>query len=265
MHRLITIRVSHFNEKARWALDRFSVPYVEEGYMPLLHMPRVVLATRGKGRADRVSTRASTPVLVADDGQVLCDSAHIVRYVSDRYATAETTLYPTDEAAELERRFGETLGPDARRIAYLYGLSDPSFLARAARLNVGPTQTRVFVTLRRPVTAVVRRALRVTPRAAERSLSRVRELFVEIGARIAGRRYLVGDRFSAADLAFAALSAPVLLPSPEEGFGAVLPTLDEAPGSWGSVARELRDTAAGAYALCMYAEERGHRQVPFAR
>lgn len=261
MHRLITIRVSHFNEKARWALDRFDVPYREEPYMPLLHAAPVLLATRGKGHADAVSTRLSTPVLVTDEGQVLCDSKHIVAWVSDRYATPETTLYPTDEAAALERQFGEGLGPDTRRIAYLHGLPDADFLERAARSNVGPAQARLFIAARKPIAAVLARALRVTPRGGERSLARVRALYADISARIEGRRHLVGDRFSAADLAFAALSAPVLLPSQEEGFGAVLPTLDEAPEGWARVARELRDTAAGDYALRMFREERGRRQV----
>jgi hypothetical protein len=30
MHRLITLAFSHYNEKARWALERFAVPFQEK-------------------------------------------------------------------------------------------------------------------------------------------------------------------------------------------------------------------------------------------
>ena len=34
---LITIPLSHYCEKARWALDRVALPYREEPHAPLLH------------------------------------------------------------------------------------------------------------------------------------------------------------------------------------------------------------------------------------
>lgn len=38
LHSLITIRGSHYCEKARWALDRCHVPYTEKAYMPMMHI-----------------------------------------------------------------------------------------------------------------------------------------------------------------------------------------------------------------------------------
>jgi len=38
-HRLITLAFSHYNEKARWALDRYAVPYREEPHMPFVCSP----------------------------------------------------------------------------------------------------------------------------------------------------------------------------------------------------------------------------------
>jgi glutathione S-transferase len=35
--RLITIPVSHYCEKARWALTKLKLPYVEEAHMPPFH------------------------------------------------------------------------------------------------------------------------------------------------------------------------------------------------------------------------------------
>ncbi|HMI84579.1 MAG TPA: hypothetical protein VK550_10820 [Polyangiaceae bacterium] len=42
-------------------------------------------------------------MLRADDGSILCDSADIVRYVSEQFAPPGHDLYAVTEAAELER------------------------------------------------------------------------------------------------------------------------------------------------------------------
>jgi glutathione S-transferase len=101
---------------------------------------------------------------------------------------------------------------------------------------------------------LLRRGLRITPESAIRSLDRVREVFDTVGRRLAeGRRYLVGERFTAADLTFAALAAPVLLP---RGFGAPLPTLAELPAPILPLIEEMRGTDAGAFAQRLYRDER---------
>ena len=58
---------------------------------------------------------------------------------------------------------------------------------------------------------LIRTAFRITPDSAERSRQRVHEVFREVDKYLRdGRRFLVGDRFTAADLTFAALASPVL-------------------------------------------------------
>ncbi len=256
MHRLITIRFSHYNEKARWALDRCRVPYREEAYMPTFHfLPTLALAIRyGLGRSDVASTPFSTPALVTDGGECLRDSSDIVRWVSDRHAGG--ALHPTDEAAALERRFHDELGPHARRVAYFHAFRDPSLLGKMADHNVGRTQATLFKALQPFAKAGIQKGLRVTPEGAARSTAKVRAIFDEIGVRVRGRRYLVGDTFTAADLAFACMAAPALLPSPAEGYAAWFPPIDEVPRAVGDLVRELRASEAGAYALRMFATER---------
>jgi glutathione S-transferase len=62
----------------------------------------------------------------------------------------------------------------------------------------------------------------------------------------------VGDRFSAADLTFAALAAPMVLPT-EHPFP--LPVALLSP-SMHALVREFREHPAGAFALRVYAEQR---------
>jgi len=91
--------------------------------------------------------------------------------------------------------------------------------------------------------------------SAERSLDRIRQVFREVDVRLHdGRRTLVGDRFSAADLTFASLAAPALFPS---GCRAVLPSLSDVPEAMRSEILRLRETAAGEFVLRLYREERG--------
>ena len=69
LRRLVTIPISHFCEKARWALDRAGLAYVEEAHVQGLHQ----LAARRAGGGP------SVPVLVTDEG-VFAQSEWIIRY-----------------------------------------------------------------------------------------------------------------------------------------------------------------------------------------
>ena len=54
----------------------------------------------------------------------------------------------------------------------------------------------------------LKRALNLTEAGRDRALARVREELDGAASRLEGRDYLCGDRFTAADLTFAALLAP---------------------------------------------------------
>jgi glutathione S-transferase len=220
------------------------------------------LLPAGKGRADRVSTRLSTPVLIAD-GQVVADSQAIVAWVSRRFGDSRSSLHWTTRAAELEQQFAERLGADTRRLAYHYILDDDTSMRELAVHNVSPAQARLFMTLLPAVRRVIHDKLRVNAEHAARSLTRIEEAFAAVDDRLSdGRPYLLGDRFSAADLAFASLSALALIVQPSEGYGAWLPPIDRAPPEFAAIARRLRDSSAGRFALRMFAEERGRRVLP---
>jgi len=68
-----------------------------------------------------------------------------------------------------------------------------------------------------------------------------------------GREFLVGRVFTAADLSFASLAAPVLVPFE---YGASLPSLEELPAAVVELASEFRATAAGDFGLRLYRDHR---------
>jgi glutathione S-transferase len=257
---LVTIAFSHYNDKARWALDRFGVEYRERRCMPMFHFPAVMWVTRFRGgRADRASTRWSTPVLVTDDGERLCDSARIARYASDRFGTPQTSLYPAEHLAELEaleRHLHDKLGPHTRRFAYYHLLGNPTLMATLVRHNVGRVQAAAFLATLPLWRAGLRRALGIDRERAEASLVRIREEMAALGERLGDRPYLVGDRFTAADLTVASLLAPALLPTRAEGYAVVLTEPGSLPGPLQALVQELRQTRIGQHCMRMFAQER---------
>ena len=101
---------------------------------------------------------------------------------------------------------------------------------------------------------LVRWGYRITPEAALRSLERVRDLCAQVGDRLRdGRPFLGGERFTAADLTFASLVAPMVLPVECR---AVHPAVEELPPAMREEVLRTRDTDAGRFALRMFSQER---------
>ena len=93
MLRLITIPISHYCEKARWALERADIPYREERHVQLIH--RIAARRAGGGQ--------TVPVLVTPEG-TLGESEDILRWVDGR-TEPERWLFP-DEPEDRARSSG---------------------------------------------------------------------------------------------------------------------------------------------------------------
>ena len=266
---LVTIRFSHFNEQARWALDRFRVPYTEEPYVPILHMLPVRLATArwGKhvGKPDAVSSAHSTPLLMTPDGPIQ-DSRDIGEYVSKVYGNG--SLYPCEETRKLVDEFHDRLGPQTRRAAYFFVLQEKDLFLRLAKINIPTLQYFVVCATWPIIRAGIANGLGVAQDRAMRCMERVRDIFEEVSQRLSdGRPYLMGNQFTAADIAFCCMGAPALLPQPEEGYGGRLPSIQDLRATkngarFADFVEQLRATPAGKYALRMFAQERGTRVIP---
>jgi glutathione S-transferase len=244
---LITIPISHYCEKARWALDRAGIAYEERAHLQVLHWIPVTRAGGSK----------TAPVLVWDD-RVFTDSADIVEEAGAK-APAGRSLFPEDPADAAEVRtlqgdFDANLGPEGRRWMY-FKLRGHRDIAVTYGCTGVPTWQRRALPFAYPVVArIIDRYLDVTPATAARSEAAVRATFDAVAERLGdGRPYLCGERFSAADLTFASLAAPMLMP-PE--YGVPLPQPEKLPAAMAATVRELRAHPAGAHALKMFREER---------
>lgn len=250
MYELITIAFSHYCEKARWALDLARLPYRERKYLPAMHLlaTRRALAGTGAGKADHHSSRFSTPILLGA-GAPICDSTDIVRH-------ATPALLEDPEAERLDRWFSDALGPHTRRVAYWFCLEEPPILFALARNNVAVPQALALRVAYPLVGGVLRKNLKVDRAGYERSLEKTRRVVDEVGDLLAdGRRYLVGDRFSGADLSFASMLAPAIMP-PRESYGAWMPQPEDLSAGPRALVEEMRAHPAGAFAMRIFAEER---------
>ena len=249
---LITIPLSHYCEKARGALDRVGLPYREEPHAPLLHR----LATQ---RNDG----GTVPVLVHGSSRFIDSTAILVH--ADAVCGGDL-LYPRDatlrsEVDALEEQFDTELGPHTRRWAYAHLLPDAKLLRWLWSRGVPRLESGLLPVVTPLASRLVRAAYKVTPEGAQRSLERVRGIFRQVDDRLgslgnlgSGRQFLVGQHFTAADLTFAALAAPMLLPMECR---AVQPTLDAVPAAMREEVLRLRDTDAGRFALRLFSQERG--------
>ena len=204
---LIHVPVSHYAEKARWALDHKRIPHTRRWPPGGLHPVVTWLATRG--------AHQTVPVLIAD-GEGIGDSTAIIAYLEQRFP--DRPLYPADSeererALALEDWFDEELGPYIRRMVYHHLAADPELLteltlqqvqyAYEPAIGVANAMLKRFMDLRFSTQSVEK------AEAAERKVIAALD---RLEAELAGRDYLAGDRFGVADLTAAALFYPLFLP-----------------------------------------------------
>jgi glutathione S-transferase len=192
---------------------------------------------------------------------VLAESDQILDWV-DEHTPPEHRLFPAaaDARREVERvcrRLDERLGPRGRRLMYVHMLAQPKLMLRFNNEGVPPWEDRAIrwgwplaVRFAR-ATLDIRPGIEVDDEAAVWE-----ELDFVAGLLADGRPYLCGQRFGAADLTFAALSAAVVVPPV---YGVALPQPDLLPPQTAALVERAREHAAGRYALGLFARHRRER------
>ena len=240
---LITIPVSHYVEKVRWALDHLKIPFQESPQMPPFH--------RG---AVKKYGGTTVPVLVGDS-IVKTDSTEILHYLD---TLAPGKLYPTDLdvqelSTELETLFNLTLGASTRRWGYSHVLTRDLLYPRWT-FGVPLWQKLLFPLIFPKIEPIIRESFQITPTSAAESYQEIIGVFDRVNQVLAdGRKYLLGDQFSAIDITFAALAMPILQP-PEQYTPST--SLDLLPTQMQADIHNCRSTPAGEFGLRMYREHR---------
>ncbi len=199
--------ISHFNEKVRWALDYKRIPHLRQA-QGLGYMVKTLWATG----------TMKLPILFLD-GKAIGDSTRIIEAL-ERYQP-DPSLYPSEErerrrALALEDYFDEEVG-HAVRAAILGPLfeSDPDEALRAlltgmpAGAAVRRTARAIFPAFR----AFYELRHDMKPARVATAPAKVRSGLDRIEKELQPSGYLVGDRFTVADLTAAALFCPLVMPA----------------------------------------------------
>ena len=195
--KLIQIPFSHSCIKVRRALELKGLAYETQDINPVDR--KAVIATSGQGLV---------PVLV-DGGRAIADSTAILLYLEETYP--RPPLLPADPALRAECLLLEdwsdaVLLPLTRRLAYWHTLSVPGTIERL--FFPGSRGLRRWIEGRLGRRAV-RRRFGLSADRNRRDEAEVRRAAQLALDRLGGRSYLVGDTLTLADVALAALSAPL--------------------------------------------------------
>jgi glutathione S-transferase len=186
---LFQFSTSHYCRKARLALGYKQVSYQVQNLTPGLHAlklkPLVGVTT--------------LPVLLPEADRAIADSTEILKFLEQHYPTP--ALLPVDprqqlEAWMIEDWLDESLGIASRFVYY-------EFRAGAGK-QLDPSWFSQLVIQR------VRQQYGINAVTAQLATNRLETGLAELQARWGDQAYLVGDAFSVADLAAAALLSPLM-------------------------------------------------------
>jgi glutathione S-transferase len=200
---LITFGISHYCEKARWALDWLGVDYDEIVCPPGWN---IVLAKLRGAKETKV------PFLL--DGSCAVEgSGAIIDWADDRVQDSSRRL-TSPSALEIERRADDAIGINARRLFYAEALPQaPHAIKAAFSANYSPFHRFIGHITWLLTPRVIMMKYEIGPGAAQESRAKLNAELDWLDSLLAdGRQYLAGDRFSRADITVASLLAPLAPP-----------------------------------------------------
>ena len=201
--------ISHYCEKARWALDFLGINYELRFMAPGEH----------REVASRISGSPSSVPFLVDKGKLISGSAEIIDWAEDQADDQAVRLTPEpgllQACKEIEQRIDATAGVHVRRYYYSEALVDTPESVRDVFVRDLALPKRLMMTL---AWSRVRKIMikfmdlgyeqgQDSKDIVGRELDWIDELLSD------GRTFLVGDRLSRADISVASILAPLVLPA----------------------------------------------------
>src|SRR6185503_12654336 len=208
MFELYDFTFSHYSAKARWALDFRGVPYTPRRLLPGFHMR----TTR------KLAPRSSVPILKTDQA-VIQGSTEIIDFLERTFP--DRSLTPPDprdanSALEWEKYLDEEIGVTLRLWFYHHTLPHRDRALRFLCTDATWLQRSLFALSFAPIRVKMTQLMNinaVTASAAERRFA----LAVDrLDQALERGPFLVGNRFSRADLSACSLLWPLCRPGESE-------------------------------------------------
>ena len=202
-NRLYVFAVSHYCEKARWALEYHGIEHELRFLAPGLHFQV----------CQSLSLAETTVPILVNDQEVVQGSANIIDW-AEQQSNPQNKL-SVEGTQEIERRVDAIIGVHTRRFYYSdVLLNDPDAAKREFSFGLANAESNTFDEIWTLVRQGMIDAMDLGKVQREESREIIeRELLWLDSLLDDGRPYLLGDRFTRADLAIAALTAPIVAPA----------------------------------------------------
>lgn len=203
---------SHYNEKARWALDSAGLAYESVVHSPGLHF----------GPIQKISRQVKTPVLVVHDSAgvssrtVIAGSDKILEFAAD--TRPERNLLPRDAAGRAEvlalcARFDRDVGAPQRRSLFQHIIEhDRGAIAEIFTIGKSTARRLLYAAAVPALCVILRKNDMINAETAREGEANVSETLDFLAERTRATGYLYGDSFTLADLTAAALLLATALP-----------------------------------------------------
>ncbi len=208
MLKLYQFPISHFCEKARWALEIKELPY---------RKVNLSLLTYAK-KTKKIAPKSSVPIL-EHSGEYIQNSDAIITYLDERFSRRKLTPEDPKEAelaAAWESFADREIGPAVRLLIY-HTLLEHKDLVVPLMTQDGTWYSRTTTSFAFPkMVGPMRELMKIndaTAQEAEQKISTALDNMVET---LGDREFLVGETFTRADLSVASMLAPLFMP---DGYG----------------------------------------------
>lgn len=240
---LFSINMSHYSEKVRWLLDASGLPYQEQPLTPALHtLPMLIKGGRWQ----------TTVPLLQRGHECVQDSPRIVDWLAQHYDLEHCLpMAERHKIVAIQARF-DRIGKPIARFLYLPGFAHGA-LIRAIWGQFASPLARLFVSVSYPlVKPIFQLKLQINERAVARAAKQIDIEIRWLEEQIRQDRYMVAGRFTFADIAVAAILAPLACPVEHPIYGH-----PEFRAKMASAASQWADSTALQWVRDVYAQHRG--------
>ena len=202
--KLLEFPHSHYCEKARWALDYKGIPFQAVAIMPGFHIITVRKYAPGN----------TVPVLL-NNNEAVQGSSEIINYLEQKYPYNPLTPADNKErraCLDIENIMDKRLGENIRQILYYRLLAYPDFI-RYCFTHTMPLIKQLIFTLCYPILRYkIYQTYVISPAKAEEARREFDIAMGEIKERLKQKQYLVGEKFTRADLSVASMLSLLVMP-----------------------------------------------------
>ncbi len=195
---LYVFPISHFSEKARWALDRAKFSYELKALVPGEHI--AVLK--------EIATETYVPVLKLE-GQVIQGSSQILNHVDIQAFGAPSN----QEELEAEDKIDNQIGRGLQTMLYHFILGYPEIVGKLFQLappkkadSVPPPERFDLISV------ILRKRYKINPKNVEVVMTNMQQLTQELQSIYKERKFFNGKHFGRVDLTIASLMGSLVFP-----------------------------------------------------